>query len=104
MGYHVCHGDGAMQSEPGLHTFAQLLAELNTRPEDEEHGDVSVTNDAEWCIAVNLSGTVTFENLESGEPRHMRQVSESKILELWGLLVEGDVASLEQEPWLPGYA
>lgn len=104
MGYHVCHRDGAMYSDPGLHTLPELLAELKTHPEDEEHAEVSVTNDEESCMAVSLSGTVTFENLESGEPRHMKQVPESKILELWRLLAEGDVATLEQEPWLPGYA
>ena len=104
MGYHVSHRYGAMNSDPGIHTFPELLAELKTRPHDEEHGQVSVTSDTEWCIAVSLSGTVTFENLESGEPRHMKQVPEGKVLELWRLLAEGDVATLEQEPWLPGCA
>ena len=103
MGYHVCHRYGAMDSDPGIHTFPQLLAELKTRREDEEHGAVSVTNDREWCISVSLSGTVIFENLEAGEPRHMKQVSEDKILALWRLLAEGDVATIEQETWLPGY-
>lgn len=104
MGYHVSHRYGAMNSDPGIHTFPELLAELKTRPHDEEHGQVSVTSDTEWCIAVSLSGTVTFENLQSGDPRHMKQVPENKILELWRLLAEGDVASIEQEPWLPGYS
>ncbi|WP_158878593.1 MULTISPECIES: hypothetical protein [unclassified Pseudomonas] len=49
-----------MNADPGIHTFPELLAELQTRGQDDEHGQVSVTNDAEWCIAVNLSGTVTF--------------------------------------------
>ncbi|QHF45947.1 hypothetical protein PspS35_19935 [Pseudomonas sp. S35] len=103
MGYHVTHRYGAMSSAPGIHTFPALLGELKTRAHDEEHGQVSVTNDAEWCIAVNLSGIVTFENLESGDPRHMKQVPGGKILELWGLLVQGDVATIEQEPWVAGY-
>ena len=63
---------------------------------------MSVTNDAEWCIAVNLSGTVTFENLQTGDPRHMRQVPGGKSLEWWGALAEGDVATIEQEPWVAG--
>ncbi|AHC35231.1 MULTISPECIES: hypothetical protein [unclassified Pseudomonas] len=103
MSYHVTHRYGAMSSNPGIHTFPELLAELKARPEDEEHGDVSVTDEADWCISVNLSRTVTFENLESGEPRHMKGVPETKILELWRLLADGDVAAIEQEPWLPGY-
>lgn len=103
MSYHVTHRYGAMNSNPGVHTFTELLAELKTRPEDEEHDEVSVTNEADWCISVHLSGIVTFENLESGEPRHMKHVPEAKILELWRLLAEGDVAAIEQEPWLPGY-
>lgn len=56
MGYHVCHRYGAMDLDPRIHTFRELLAELKTRPHDREHGQVSVTNDAEWCIAVSLSG------------------------------------------------
>lgn len=103
MTYHVTHRYGAMERNPGTSTFAKLLAELKTRTEDTEHGDVAVTHESEWCISVSLSGAVVLENLEDGEPRHMKGVAENKILELWQLLAEGRLESIEKEPWLPGY-
>lgn len=78
-----------------------LLDELQTA--DAEHGDVALTHESEWCISVSRSGYVTFENLEQGEPRHMRGVSRDKILDLWARLARGDIESLETEAWIPGY-
>lgn len=103
MTYRVTHRYGAIESTPGLDSFPELLAELKSREDDEEHGSVSVTHESEWCIAVSLSGIVTFENLENGEPRHMKDVPESKLLELWSWLSEGNLALIELEPWQPGY-
>lgn len=104
MGYHITHRYGAMTSNPGVASFPELLAELRERAEDTEHGSVAVTHESEWCISVSLSGCVVLENLEQGEPRHMSGLSEQKILTLLALLAEGDIARLEQEAWLPGYA
>jgi hypothetical protein len=56
-------------------------------------------------LAASRGGYITFENLEAegrGE-RHMDEVPASKILELFRHLAEGNLAAIEQEPWLPGY-
>jgi hypothetical protein len=103
MSYTITHRYGAMEREPGLSAFPQLLAELKSRLADKEHGDVAVTHESEWCISVSLSGRVVFENIDHGVPRHMINVPEAKILQLWESLARGDLAGLEHEPWLPGY-
>jgi len=90
-----------MDKSPPLSSLSPLLDELATA--DPEHGDVSLTHESEWCISVSRSGYVTFENLEEGEPRHMRDLSREKILDLWAKLSRGEIESIESEAWLPGY-
>ena len=103
MTFHVTHRYGNDEPAPALAALADLLRELVDRPEDLEHGAVSLTHETEWCISVGPEGHVTFENLERGGPRHMRNVPDAKILELWALLAVGDLDRIEAEPWLPGY-
>jgi hypothetical protein len=104
MAFHVTHRYGAMDSDPPLSSLPSLLRELDERPEDTEHDSVSVSHESEWCIAAMRGGYVIFENLERGEPRHMRDVPAEKIVDLWSRLAQGDLASIESEPWRPGYS
>lgn len=99
----ILHRYGASSAMRSKADLPALLRELDERPEDTEHGSVSVTNDCGWCISVSRGGYVTFEHLEAGGERHMRGVSEPKIIELWSHLAAGDLAEIEQEPWKPGY-
>lgn len=94
-----------MDSNPPLSTLPDLLRELDDRPEDTEHGSVALTHESEWCIAVMRGGYVILDHLESdaGGERHMRDVPEARILDLWTLLAQGDIAAIESEPWRPGY-
>ncbi len=101
MAFHITHTHGAMESSPPLSSLPGLLDELATA--DPEHADVSLTHESEWCISVSRSGYVSCENLEAGEPRHMRELSRERILDLWARLARGEVESLKSEPWLPGY-
>jgi hypothetical protein len=103
MAFHVIHRYGAMDSDPPLSTFPALLHELDERPEDTEHDSVVVSHESEWCLSVSRGGFVTFENLETGGERHMRDVPVSKIIDLWSRLAVGDIASIESEPWRLGY-
>jgi hypothetical protein len=81
-----------------------LLAELD-RPVDDEHPDVSVTDDGTaWSVAAFPSGGLVFENLdEDGEPRHMTDVPREGAIRVLTLLARGDLAALETLPWSPGY-
>jgi len=103
MAFHVTHRYGAMDSGPPLSALPALLGELADRPEDTEHGSVAVSHESEWCMTVSRGGYVVFEHLESGGERHMHAVPDVKIIELWSRLAQGDIASIESEPWSPGY-
>ena len=105
MAFNLTHRYGSMDpGEPSSDLLA-LLSELEDRPLDAEHGSVAVTHESEWMLSVSRGGYVTFENLEAGAggERHMDGVPTGKILELWRCLAEGNLAAIEQEPWLPGY-
>jgi hypothetical protein len=77
------------------------LCELDVH--DEEHPDVALTHESEWCLSAFEGGLLVWENLERGEPRHMRDVPRDKVLRLWLALSRGDLSAIEKEPWLPGY-
>ena len=103
MSFILTHRYGAQDRSTSTEVLPALLRELDDRRKDTEHGSVEVTHESEWCMSVSRGGYVTFEHLEEGDARHMRGVSEAKILELWSLLAVGDVASIQKEPWKPGY-
>ncbi len=103
MAFHITHRYGEMESPVSIDVFPSLLAELDDRSEDTEHCSVAVTHDSEWCIEASMDGYVTFESLESGEPRHMKGLPPEAIIDLWTRLAKGDIDSLANEPWKPGY-
>jgi hypothetical protein len=55
----------------------------------------SLTNPSGACPFGAVA--TSFEHLENDGERHMRGVTEPKILELWSLLAEGNIAKIEQE-------
>ena len=102
MGFHLTHRYGATESNPPLSKLTELYAELEDK--DEEHPDVAVTHESEWCLSAYPNGSVVWENLEDGNhPRYMKTVSKEKLLELWTKLAKGDIASINTEPWTEGY-
>lgn len=103
MAFHITHRYGEMESDPPISSLPALLRELDDRPEDTEHGSVAVSHESEWCMSVSRGGYVIFEHLEDGGERHMRDVPDAKIIDLWLRLARGDIASIEAEPWRPGY-
>ena len=103
MTFHITHRYGAMESDPPLSSLPDLLRELDNRPDDTEHGDVAVSHESGWCMAVSRGGYVVFEHLEDEGACHMRDVPAAKVLDLWSRLARGDIASIQAEPWRPGY-
>ena len=104
MAFVVTHRYGDFERDPPLDALPALLEEVRTNLEDTEHIDVSVTHESEWCLMTRGRGILVFEHLEDGDPRHMRDVEDAHLLELWEALARGELARLEREPWLPGYA
>jgi hypothetical protein len=101
MSYHVNRRWGGCDHEPSLEKMREALAELGV--EDIEHPDVALIHESGWCLGAYPNGLVIWENLEDGEPRHMRGVSCEDVLEMWQWLSRGELALIKAKPWLPGY-
>ncbi|MFB7557104.1 hypothetical protein [Streptomyces brevispora] len=86
--------------------LAALVAELDG-PADEEHPDVAVTDDdSSWNVSAFQDGTLVLENLDDSDvqPCHIRDVSRTEMLRVMGMLVRGDLTSIHQLDWHPGYS
>jgi hypothetical protein len=92
---------GGSEAEPSAVKMLTTLCELDVH--DEEHPDVALTHESEWCLSAFEGGLLVWENLQRGEPRHMRDVPRDKVLKLWLALSRGDLSAVEKESWLPGY-
>lgn len=94
---------GACAADPSVDHLRELLQSLDI--EDDEHPDVSLKHETEWCLSAFPSGKLVWENVEDevDRPRHMVHVSRERVLDLWLKLARGDLAAIEAEPWLPGY-
>jgi len=92
---------GSDLKNPSGRQIDEALAELTIS--DEEHPDVSFRNEDEWSISVFPSGKVILENLEEGDPLHMKGASIQKVKELWALIAVGDIETLKKDGWKPGY-
>ena len=92
-----------MEDKPALDSLSDLYDELEY--EDEEHTSVSLTHESEWNLGAYGGGLLIWENLETedNEPRHMKDVSKERMLELWRKLAHGRIEEINKEPWLPGY-
>jgi hypothetical protein len=99
--YHTYDRWGNCESNTSVENMRALLEQLDL--EDEEHTNVSLTHESEWCLGAYEGGLLVWENLESGEPRHMYPIERERVLELWLALSEGQLETVEKEAWLPGY-
>ena len=104
MSYFVNTRWGGGEDSPSEPRMREILAELDAKENgDDEHPDVSLVHESEWALSAFADGLLVWENLEEGEPRHMRNVPRERVLELWLKLSRGEIGSIENEPWLPGY-
>ena len=103
MAFHIIHRFGNMDGPQDIADLRDLLSELEEDPEDEEHTSVAVSHESEWCLSAFHGGYVIFEHLENGGERHMRGISDDQIIQLWTCLAMGDIQTIEQASWTPGY-
>jgi hypothetical protein len=103
MSYSATDRWGCVEKNPSMERLRELLQSLEI--EDDEHPDVSLKHETEWCLSAYPGGLLVWENIEvdEGNARHMKRVSREKVLNLWLALAQGDLAAIEVEPWLPGY-
>lgn len=102
MSYWVNHLMGNSDVEFPLSSLSELYAELSDA--DQEHTDVSLAHESEWCLSAFSSGKIVWENVAGeGDPKHMHSVSKEKTIELWSLLAVGSIEEINQENWLLGY-
>ncbi len=105
MSFYISHRFGGDDPDPPPGALADLLAELDEDPDDEEHVSVSVVHESHWAISAFAGGLVALENVEDFEvaPRHMRGVERDEILVLFEALADGRLDDVFARPWKPGY-
>jgi hypothetical protein len=99
----VLHMDGSGENDPPIESLSALYDELLLA--DIEHPDVSVIHDESgWCLSAYRDGGLIFGQLgASNTERHLTGVSKQRVLELWKLLINGQIELLLTEPWKSGY-
>jgi hypothetical protein len=101
MTFSVLHTDGSGDEEIPVEGLSDLYDELSSA--DQEHGDVSVTNDDNhWTISAHRDGRVVLMNLDTFVHCHMIPVPKEEVLRLWHHLIAGNLEELHREPWKPG--
>lgn len=93
---------GETLSNPEPDAWKPIIDQVDSY-DDPEHPDVSLTHESEWCLLVFAGGHLVWEDLEQGEPRHLVGVDRHRIESLWHALASGDLLTVEQEDWQPGY-
>lgn len=93
---------GATIQRPDDATMRSLLGSVSAG--DPEHPDVSLNYEDGWALSYNASGTLIFENVETGDgPWHMRGVTPERAPELWQRLAHGDIEAIQPKAWVSGY-
>jgi hypothetical protein len=102
MGFRVTHLHGASDLNPSFDEVEALLDELANA--DEEHTDVSVSDDSGWTLSIFCGGYVIWGNAEDGsDDRHMKGLQRAEILALAKAIARGELDAVHRLPWKSGY-
>ena len=102
MSYWANHLMGDSEIEIPIDSLSSLYDELSGA--DEEHTDVSLTHESEWCLSAFKSGLLVWENVAGeGEPKYMKNVPKEKVISLWQELTNGNITEIDNEQWNLGY-
>lgn len=103
MSYWVKNRQGEMFEDAEESVIDAVLVELDGTI-DEEHPDVALSHETGWTLSAFPSGLLGWENVEEDdEPRHLTGINRPLVRRLWSALAEGDLATVEAQPWRPGY-
>ena len=102
MSAYVTHPFGDSNEIKDISELEQLYTEKDQG--DEEHFGVDLVN-KDWVLMLNSQNTLIWENLvdEQTKPKHLKNVSKEKVLELWQKLFYGKIDEISSEPWIDGY-
>lgn len=102
MSFSITHVSGAMDHNPPVAVLASLVEEL--AEVDDEHPDVAVSDESGWTLSAYAGGRVVWENVEDDdEARHLDGVRRQQLLVMFERVAAGDLAWIEENPWMPGY-
>lgn len=101
MGFHITHPMGNMEADVAMSKLSELLDELADA--DDEHSDVAVTHESEWCVSVFRCGNVILEHLEEGASVHMTELQRTDLIQLLVEVASGRIDLAKSRPWKPGY-
>ena len=103
MAFNVTNVQGEM-SVGNKSDFGRLLDSLATA--DEEHPDISVTNDSGLALSIAADGFMVLENVEGEDPPPMwsRSTERSEQFKLMAAVAEGRLSeALGNASWQQGY-
>jgi hypothetical protein len=100
--FHVTHRSGGDSTDPTPEQLRSLIDELDI--EDDEHPEISLAHEREWCLSAFPGGLVVFENVDTGDnPRHLRDCTRAELQTMFEELAGGDIDAVTARPWRPGY-
>lgn len=85
MSYELTRRWGKSKPNATVGHMQEALDELDV----DEHPNASLTHQSGWSLGAFGSGLLVWENVEEGEPRHMKDVRRSTVLRLWLALSGG---------------
>lgn len=91
--------DGRMEANFTVERHGELLDDLAHA--DDEHPDVSLSDDEGWCLSFFRSGLVVFENIDDDvdSSLRLRDVSREQQLQLMAWLDAGQFDLIQALDW-----
>ncbi|MGA4849874.1 hypothetical protein ACOBQB_27865 [Streptomyces sp. G5(2025)] len=100
MSYFMRDVMGSDIDDPNEEQIREIVASLETAT-DDEHTDVSLQHESEWCLSVFADRTLWWENVEDSAvaPRRITLESWDKVIETLLKLSRGDIEGVNQLDW-----
>lgn len=99
MDFYVSNGMGDSLDNPTEERMREFLAAIDET--DEEHGAAWLSLAAGPSLEWNGDGRLVYTRKDDSTVS-LRNVTRERALELWLMLVRGDFATLDAEPWTQG--
>lgn len=99
MAFLVTHLDGGMDEDPTVESLPALLGELTSA--DDEHSDVSISDESGWTLSAFRGGALRWENVEDDAvaPRQIELGDGAAVLRLFEAVARADLSAVESQQW-----